>query len=236
MAGVDRVPITVYDASRRRGLRGRGAVARRFCENCGAKIGETARFCPSCGVAQKPNPEVPNGSPLKQSEAEPKRRSLRIVIAGAVLIAALAVLGAVYGVGGGSTSGPGAGKVVTDRTYAELATDPEAFRGADVHVTGRIFRNPEVRGGQTTFQMFADPENSEWNTVVHTNDPPANLASGDMVRVEGKVQGAFEGENAFGTNIRAPEVQADNVVIARDSKGKPQKTKVEDRGPASRER
>lgn len=41
------------------------------------------------------------------------------------------------------------------------------------------------------------------------------------MRVEGKVKGAFEGENAFGGIVRATEVQADTVGIARDSKGKP---------------
>src|SRR5215212_2388483 len=37
--------------------------ARRFCENCGTAIGETANFCPSCGAAQRPDPEIPSGPP-----------------------------------------------------------------------------------------------------------------------------------------------------------------------------
>lgn len=45
------------------------AEGRRFCENCGAGIGETTNFCPSCGAAQKPNPEVPGGPPPTTPQA-----------------------------------------------------------------------------------------------------------------------------------------------------------------------
>lgn len=37
--------------------------SRRFCENCGNEVGETTNFCPSCGAAQRPNPNVPTGPP-----------------------------------------------------------------------------------------------------------------------------------------------------------------------------
>src|SRR4051794_2997830 len=33
--------------------------ASRTCSNCGAGLDATANFCPSCGVAQAPDPEVP---------------------------------------------------------------------------------------------------------------------------------------------------------------------------------
>jgi hypothetical protein len=36
---------------------------RRFCENCGTEIRQTANFCPTCGAAQHPDPEVPSGPP-----------------------------------------------------------------------------------------------------------------------------------------------------------------------------
>ena len=36
---------------------------RHFCENCGAGIRQTARFCPNCGTAQHPDLEEPTGSP-----------------------------------------------------------------------------------------------------------------------------------------------------------------------------
>ena len=76
-----------------------------------------------------------------------------------------------------------------------------------------MLRNPEVRGNKTSFQMFADPENSEWNTIVHADAAPSGLQSGDHVRVKGTVRGAREGENAFGGTVRAVEVDADSVEI-----------------------
>lgn len=36
---------------------------RRFCENCGTEIRQTANFCPNCGAAQRPDPDVPTGPP-----------------------------------------------------------------------------------------------------------------------------------------------------------------------------
>ena len=36
---------------------------KRFCENCGTEIGKTTNFCPNCGAAQHPDPEVPINPP-----------------------------------------------------------------------------------------------------------------------------------------------------------------------------
>ncbi len=63
--------------------------------------------------------------------------------------------------------------------------------------------------------MFADPENSEWNRIVRTDDAPADLGNGDTVRVKGTVKGAFEGENAFGGTVKAVGVDADSVEIEK---------------------
>lgn len=63
------------------------------------------------------------------------------------------------------------------------------------------------------FQMFADPENSEWNTVVLAEDNQMSLGAQDNVRVLGAVVGTFEGENAFGASIVAPQIEADEVEV-----------------------
>lgn len=208
------------------------AEGRRFCENCGAGIGETTNFCPNCGAAQKPDPDVPNDPPSgerrtrristpevpgvpppPQEQEKPKGSWLRTIIIVLVILIVLVALASGGGGEDGSTGGPGAGQTFTSENYAELATDPGSFRGASVDIEGRVLRNPEVRGERTDFQMFADPENSEWNTVVHADSAPSGLAGGDTVRVRGTVEGVFRGENAFGASITAPEVQADSVEI-----------------------
>lgn len=34
---------------------------KRFCESCGAEIGQTTNFCPNCGAGQSPDPDIPSG-------------------------------------------------------------------------------------------------------------------------------------------------------------------------------
>lgn len=70
-------------------------------------------------------------------------------------------------------------------------------KGASVDVAGQLLERPEDTGEELAFQMFADPENSEWNTIVYTDQTDLNLDTDDYVRVQGEVLGAFEGENAY---------------------------------------
>jgi hypothetical protein len=233
---------------------------RRFCENCGAGISQSANFCPNCGTAQHRDLEEPAGplaeeptGPLVEeprsrtigtpkvaslTDTPPKTESGRIgvtsapeetespeqpeqprnsrfrnimVIVGVVIL----VLIVARALGGEGTSKQASGRTFTKANYAELATDPASFRGASVDVEGKLLGNPEVKNDRTHFQMWADPENVEWNTVVHTDDPPSGLTRGDQVRVKGTVQGEFTGENAFGAKITAPEVKADSVSITK---------------------
>ena len=64
--------------------------------------------------------------------------------------------------------------------------------------------------------MFADPKNSEWNTIVHADAAPEGLNQGDEVRVHGTVKGKRQGENAFGGNVSAVKVKADEVQITKE--------------------
>ena len=210
---------------------------RRFCENCGTTVWETTNFCPNCGAAQRPNPEVPTGPPPPTPEAgrirtpyasdvppaprEQRRRRGRaiptLIIALVCLIVLIILARLVGGGGGGSTEGSkqASARTFTSENYAELATDPGSFRGASVNVEGRLLRNPEVKGSETSFQMFADPKNSEWNTIVHTDSAPGGLSQGDTVAVTGTVKGARTGENAFGGTVKAVEVDADSVELTK---------------------
>lgn len=40
-----------------------GREQRRTCSNCGAELDASANFCPSCGAAQRPDPEIPQDPP-----------------------------------------------------------------------------------------------------------------------------------------------------------------------------
>jgi len=105
----------------------------------------------------------------------------------------------------------GSGETFTNDNYSELYSDPDAHEGASVDVAGQLLERPDDTGEELAFQMFADPENSEWNTIVYTTQTDLDLNTDDYVRVQGEVLGAFEGENAFGASLTTPAVQASDV-------------------------
>lgn len=103
---------------------------------------------------------------------------------------------------------------VFDRsTWAELATDPAAHKGARVDIVGQVFLPPEKDAEGIYFQMYADPRNMEWNTIVGYDDPGLVLSDDDFVRVTGWVDGAYTGENAFGAELTLPVITAEQVTV-----------------------
>jgi hypothetical protein len=105
----------------------------------------------------------------------------------------------------------GSGETFTAGNYPELVSDPEAHEGAEVNITGQIFTAPEIVEGNTGFQMFADPENGEWNTAVLAEGSASDFEIDDYVHVVGTVVGEMEGENAMGGTVTAVMVQASDV-------------------------
>jgi hypothetical protein len=141
----------------------------------------------------------------------------------------LIIVAAAFGVGdetagGGSGGGggqasdqdpeqaEGSGEVFTSENYPELVSDPEAYEGAEVDITGKVFTIPEIVEGDTGFQMYAEPKNLEWNTAVLAKEDDAiELEVDDYVHVVGTVAGSMEGENAFGGGVSAVMIEADKL-------------------------
>jgi hypothetical protein len=94
-----------------------------------------------------------------------------------------------------------------------LASNPDAYTGASVDIVGRVFVAPERDEGAIYFQMWADPKNSEWNTVVSYADGSLPIREDSYVHVTGTVQGKFEGQNAFGGDVSAPVIVADTAKV-----------------------
>jgi hypothetical protein len=134
----------------------------------------------------------------------------RTVIAVIVLLLVLVVFFR-PGENSGSSDERASGQTFTKENYGELVADPQGNRGAQVDITGKVFTDPEVSGNRAFMQIYADPKNSEWRTVVRADADAADLNRDDYVRVKGSVGGQFEGENAFGAKRQAVEVQADSV-------------------------
>jgi len=130
-----------------------------------------------------------------------------------VFMVLVAVLLITVGCGGGNQtdSSTSKEKKFTNSNWAELNTDPDKFKNAVVDVTGKVFTAPEKDEDGTYFQMWADPKNNEFNTMVAVNDPGLEVVQGDYVCVTGTVKGAYTGENMVGGKITAPVIIANKA-------------------------
>jgi len=97
--------------------------------------------------------------------------------------------------------------------WSTLHSDPDAHKGATVEIVGRVFGAAERQGNKIGWQMWADAKNREWNTIVMLEDSDFTANDGDFVKVSGQVQGAFEGENAFGAKMVVPHIVANTATI-----------------------
>lgn len=67
---------------------------------------------------------------------------------------------------GSEESKSGKDSPLTEKEVEELYATPEKFKGRSVEILGVVFSEPERDGDGIYFQMWADPVNSEKNTVV----------------------------------------------------------------------
>jgi hypothetical protein len=95
--------------------------------------------------------------------------------------------------------------------YDLLMSDPDNYKGASVAIVGKVFDDVERDNKGTYFQMWANPKDSDWNTIVASPDTTLRLSNDDYVRVRGTVKGKFKGENAFGADVLAVTILADDV-------------------------
>lgn len=208
----------------------------RFCPNCGRPVHQVTQVpTPEVAVPVPPPPVQEDRSGASQSGARQggwRRRHpiLTGCLAVVGLLVLLIVVAAAFGggdetAGGGSGGGDGqaseqepedlegSGETFTSENYPELVSDPEAHEGASIDVTGQIFTAPEIVEGDTAFQMYADPENLEWNTAVLTRGSDTGFEVDDYVHVVGTVGGQMEGENAMGGTVTAVLVEAEEAEV-----------------------
>lgn len=137
-----------------------------------------------------------------------KLHAMAITVVLGVLLSVLSGCG-----GADTTSGsPSTSKeVLRNDKIAELSGDPDKFKNYPVELTGKIFTAPEVKDDKTAFQMWGDPQKSNFNIVVYYNGTSNDIQPDAYVKVKGTVKGKFEGTNAFGARITAIAISADTV-------------------------
>lgn len=111
------------------------------------------------------------------------------------------------------SSEPVSTEPMTDDEIAQMYSDPVAFKGRIVNLTGKVFV-VEKDADAVYVQMYQDPENYENNTVVAYGDPDFDVAEDDYIKLTGTVEDEFEGTNGYGATVTAPMIVASTMEIS----------------------
>ena len=89
----------------------------------------------------------------------------------------------------------------TRSNYAMLVNAPKQYKGASVNISGQVFSTPPTgQKGYSAVQMWMDPANDNWNTVVVYKSkllrpPPSDQ---DYLHIIGIVSGAYKYKSSLG--------------------------------------
>ena len=101
---------------------------------------------------------------------------------------------------------------IEESQITELFTNPDNFKGKYVVLTGRVFAEPEKDEGLTVLQTWHDPKNAQNNFITgYTGSETIKID--DYIKVDGKIEGTFEGENMLGGTVTAPLISTDNIEV-----------------------
>ena len=106
---------------------------------------------------------------------------------------------------------PGAGKQVSNADWAEVASNPDAFRGASTTLVGRVFSVQNSGDGKyRALHIWADARKSRLETtIIATRGLP--ILVDDYVRVRGILAGTLRQGNTFGVGVNGPVVVASRL-------------------------
>lgn len=111
------------------------------------------------------------------------------------------------------SSSASSGKTIKESDIAKLYTSPKDYKGYNYEFTGQVLATPEKDEDGTYLQVYADPANYEYNTIVGIEDPDLDVSESDYVKVTGVVKDVFEGENMVGGTVVAPMVKASSIEV-----------------------
>lgn len=99
---------------------------------------------------------------------------------------------------------------IQENEITDLFANPNKYKGKYVKLSGKIFNKPENDGKNIAYQTWHDISSSDKDFIFFL-DNDDSLNADDYVMVDGKITGSFTGENAFGTKMECPEIEAVNV-------------------------
>lgn len=105
-------------------------------------------------------------------------------------------------------------KTVYNKTYLnkkeiiKMYANPESFKNRYVKLSGKVFDDIEIADNELYFQIWGDPKNNKYNTILKYKDTNFNIQEDDYVEIKGEVIGSYAGENALGGDVNAPYIKA----------------------------
>lgn len=146
------------------------------------------------------------------------RKKIIVAVLASVITLILVACG---GGGSGAEGGKGAEskesepenkEYIEESQIAELFTNPDNFKGKYVVLTGRVFAEPEKDEELTVLQTWHDPKNAQNNFITAYTGSEA-IKTDDYIKVDGKIEGTFEGENMLGGTVTAPLISTDTIEV-----------------------
>ena len=106
---------------------------------------------------------------------------------------------------------PGAGRHLSNGDWSEVAASPDAFRGATVTLTGRVF-SIQNSGDKRyrAIKIWADPRTGgQETTIIAQRGLP--ILIDDYLRAQGVLAGTLKKGNTFGVPVTGPVVVASRL-------------------------
>ena len=102
---------------------------------------------------------------------------------------------------------------LTEDEIKRMYSSPEDYIGRTVELVGQVFAGVDYDEDGVYFQMWANAENFNNNTVVAYLDPSFTVKDNQYVRVKGTVADVLVGENMMGATVTAPLIRADELAV-----------------------
>lgn len=99
---------------------------------------------------------------------------------------------------------------LTDEEISNLYSSADEYKGRTFEFTAQVF-NMEKDGDALYIQAWHDIKNYEENTIIEYSGGDVKVNTDDYIKVSGTVDGAFEGENAFGGEVEGVRIIADSL-------------------------
>lgn len=139
-----------------------------------------------------------------------KKKIIAILLTATMVLSMTACGGGDNGNSSEKSSEPEKKEYIEDSEIVDMFANPADYKGKYVKLTGKIFNKPENDGENIAYQAWHDISAADKDFLFYLKDDDS-FSMDDYVEVDGKITGTFKGENAFGTELTCPEIEAISV-------------------------